>query len=109
MKGTLSSLVADGIRKVIDGYRQLAEDVVETGISFDSSMSEVQAISDVYKRQILAKRGYRQHTSKEREFYQKLIKAGKASDPKQAFTSLLATEDAMPETIMEDVYRDRCV
>lgn len=55
---------------------------------------------------ILAKRGYRQLTSKEREFYQKLIKAGKASDPKQAFTSLLTTEDAMPETIMEDVYRD---
>lgn len=55
---------------------------------------------------VLAQRGYRQLTSEETEFYQNLAKAGKASDPKQAFTDLINTGDGMPETIIEDVYRD---
>lgn len=55
---------------------------------------------------VLAQRGYRQLTSEETEFYQNLAKAGKASDPKQAFTDLIATDDGMPETIIEDVYRN---
>ena len=57
-------------------------------------------------RNALAQRGYRQLTGAETEFYQRLIKAGKAADPKQEFTSLLTTEGAMPETIIEDVYRE---
>lgn len=55
---------------------------------------------------VLAQRGYRQLTSEETEFYQNLAKAGKASDPKQAFTNLINTDGGMPETIIEDVYRD---
>lgn len=55
---------------------------------------------------VLAQRGYRQLTSEETEFYQNLAKAGKASDPKQAFTDLINTDGGMPETIIEDVYRD---
>lgn len=55
---------------------------------------------------VLAQRGYRQLTSEETEFYQNLAKAGKASDPKQAFTDLINTNGGMPETIIEDVYRD---
>ena len=55
---------------------------------------------------VLVQRGYRQLTSEETEFYQNLAKAGKASDPKQAFTDLINTDGGMPETIIEDVYRD---
>lgn len=55
---------------------------------------------------VLAQRGYRQLTSEETEFYQNLAKAGKASDPKQAFTDLIETDGGMPETIIEDVYRN---
>lgn len=55
---------------------------------------------------VLAQRGYRQLTSEETEFYQNLAKAGKASDPKQAFTDLITTDSGMPETIIEDVYRN---
>ena len=55
---------------------------------------------------VLAQRGYRQLTSEETKFYQNLAKAGKASDPKQAFTDLINTDGGMPETIIEDVYRD---
>lgn len=54
----------------------------------------------------LAARGYRQLTKKEKDFYQKLSKAGKAANPKQALTDLLKTDGGMPETIIQDVYRD---
>lgn len=58
---------------------------------------------------ILAQRGYRQLTSKEKAWYQKAIEALKSKEPKQAFTALINTEneeDFMPTTIIEDVYRD---
>lgn len=54
---------------------------------------------------ILAERGFRQLTKAEKTYYNKMIEAGKSSDPKQAMTDLIKTE-AMPETIIEDVYRD---
>lgn len=57
---------------------------------------------------ILAQRGYRQLTSKERNWYNKVIDALKSKDPKQAFTTILGTdvEDGlMPTTIIEDVYK----
>lgn len=55
---------------------------------------------------VLTQRGYRQLTNKEEKFYKRLIEAGKASNPKQAFVDLLDIDGAMPETIIEDVYRD---
>lgn len=54
---------------------------------------------------ILAQRGFRQLTQKETNFYNKLIEAGKKSNPKQAMTDLIDIE-AMPETIIEDVYKE---
>lgn len=57
---------------------------------------------------ILAQRGYRQLTSTEKGWYQKVINALKSSDPKQAFTAIINSEeeeDLMPTTIIEDVYK----
>lgn len=57
---------------------------------------------------ILAQRGYRQLTSKETKWYQKVIDALKSENPKQAFTEILGTDvedDLMPTTIIEDVYK----
>lgn len=54
----------------------------------------------------LSQRGYRQLTNEEKDFYQKLIKAGKEANPKQAFTDLLGIEGGMPETIIQDVLKD---
>jgi len=58
---------------------------------------------------ILAQRGYRQLTSKETKWYQKVISAMKSADPKQAFTAIVGSdneEDFMPTTIIEDVYKN---
>ena len=60
-------------------------------------------------KDILAQRGYRQLTSKESKWYQKVIDALKSVNPKQAFTALIGSEneeDFMPTTIVEDVYRN---
>lgn len=58
---------------------------------------------------VLANRGYRQLTSKETKWYQKVISAMKSADPKQAFTAIIGSdneEDIMPTTIIEDVYKN---
>lgn len=56
---------------------------------------------------IMAQRGFRQLTSKEVAFYEKFIESAKSSNPKQAFTTLLTDNpEFMPETIIEDVFRD---
>lgn len=58
---------------------------------------------------ILAQRGYRQLTSKETKWYQKVISALKSADPKQAFTAIIGSDnedDLMPTTIIEDVYKN---
>lgn len=79
-------------------WQQFLDSVVQT-VKEDYEMFETD-------KRVLVQRGYRQLTKKEETFYQKMIKAGKSADPKQAFTDLLSTENAMPETIIEDVYRE---
>ena len=56
-------------------------------------------------RTILAQRGFRQLTTEETKYYQAVIKAGKADNPKQVYAGLM-DEKIMPQTIIEDVYRD---
>ena len=45
MKGALANLVAQGITRVIQGVKDLARETFNAGASFESSMSNVQAIS----------------------------------------------------------------
>lgn len=54
-------------------------------------------------RRILESRGVRQLTSKETEYYQKLIEAMKAANPKQAVENI---DVVMPETIIDRVFDD---
>ena len=51
--------------------------------------------------QVLAARGVRQLTSKERDYYQKLSEAMKSKDPRQAVTNL---DIVMPETVVDAVF-----
>ena len=53
---------------------------------------------------ILAQRGYRILTANEQKFYEQWIENAKSSNPRQEFTDLL--NDGMPQTIIEDVYRN---
>lgn len=71
-----------------------------------ADFSDLQASHDAA---VLAQRGYRQLTSKENKWYQKVIAALKSNDPKQAFTAIIGSDnedDLMPTTIIEDVYKN---
>lgn len=82
--------------------------------SFHSSIAaEVKAdfeeLQETHDSAVLAQRGYRQLTSNEKKWYQKVITALKSPNPKQAFTSIIGSdneEDLMPTTIIEDVYKN---
>lgn len=75
-------------------------------------VEQIKADAEVYEqtndKAILAQRGYRQLTAAEEKFYNKLIEASKMRNVQQAVTTLtdLKTNELMPETIIEDVYRD---
>ena len=45
MKGALANLVADGVRAAIDGFKNLAKSTFDVGTNFESSMSNVAALS----------------------------------------------------------------
>ena len=71
-------------------------------------MADFEEIRESNDAAVLAQRGYRQLTSKETNWYQKVIAALKSKDPKQAFTAIIGSdkeEDLMPTTIIEDVYK----
>ena len=52
---------------------------------------------------ILAQRGVRQLTSKEKEYYEKIIEAMKSPNPKQALNDV---DVVMPETIIDSVFEE---
>lgn len=71
-----------------------------------ADFEEVQLSQD---SEVLARRGYRQLTTKEIAWYNKFAQVLRSKAPKQAFAEILGSEeedDLMPETIMEDVYKD---
>ena len=45
MKGALASLVADGFRLAIDAAKEFAKQTLQAGMSFESGMAQVQAVS----------------------------------------------------------------
>ena len=72
----------------------------------ESVKEEFEGLQDTVDSNILAQRGIRQLTSAEKKFYEKLIDSAKSSNPKQALNDLLTVDGGMPETIIEDVYKD---
>lgn len=66
-------------------------------------LEEARGIVEATDQRILTSRGTRQLTSKEREYYQKVIDAMKSSNPKQAVENL---DVVMPETVINDVFED---
>lgn len=72
----------------------------------ESVKQDFEGLQEITDANVLAQRGVRQLTTAERKFYEKMIEASKSSNPKQAFTDLLTADGGMPETIIEDVYRD---
>lgn len=70
---------------------------------------DYEEVRDSNDAAIMAQRGFRQLTGKETAWYQKITAALKSSNPKQAFTEIIGSDnedDLMPETIIQDVYKN---
>lgn len=88
-----------------DGFYQ-ALDKMTVCIGDEVKQDYEERIADIrqeFDSRILASRGVRQLTSREREYYQKLADAMKSRDPKQALANLDVT---LPETVIDTVFDD---
>lgn len=102
MQDILAAMKSGDEKKVQEAWTDFHNSVVA---QVKADFEELAESNDVA---VLAQRGYRQLTSKEKKWYQKVITAMKSADPKQAFTSIIGSdneEDLMPTTIIEDVYK----
>lgn len=75
----------------------------------DRIMADFEEIKQSNDSAILSQRGYRQLTSAETQWYQKMADVLRSANPKQAFVEIIGQDienDLMPETIIEDVYRN---
>lgn len=87
--------------------------IKEAWQSFHDSITEklkqdYEVVANSNDAAVMAQRGFRQLTTKETKWYQKVIDALRSNNPKQAFTDLIGSdleEDLMPETIIQDVYK----
>lgn len=103
-----ASAIMEAMKSNDDAKLQQAWEQFHNSVA-EQVMADFEEIKASNDAAILAQRGYRQLTSKETKWYERVIEALKSENPKQAFTSIIGTdtEDAlMPTTIIEDVYRD---
>ena len=88
-----------------EGFYQAFEEMLEC-IKDDvlaQHENRVDELRQDFDSKILAARGTRQLTSKERNYYQKIIEAMKSRDPKQALAGIDAV---LPETVVNDVFSE---
>lgn len=82
---------------IAQAFTEFAESVQE------NVLEDIKAYQQTADKEILAKRGIRQLTQKETEFYQGIIKAMKSDNIRQEFTGISA---AFPETVIDNVIAD---
>lgn len=100
LRARIQQAVKDGDTQAFtEAFNQMVEvigdDVMQQA---NSRLDEMRQASDA---QVLAVRGVRQLTSRERDYYQKLSAAMRDRDPKQAVTNL---DLVMPETVVDAVF-----
>lgn len=94
----MNQAIADNDAKAFnEAFTELCQKIEENVLEEAKEMILVQDSS------ILAQRGIRQLTSKEKEYYEKVIDAMKTDDPKQALANV---DVVMPETIVDSVFED---
>jgi HK97 family phage major capsid protein len=69
----------------------------------EAVMAEARGLVQTVDQNVLTGRGVRQLTSKENDYYQKVIDAMKTSNPRQALSDL---DVVMPETVIDAVFED---
>ena len=73
----------------------------------NKNINEMEIMEMDRERSIREERGQRRLTVAEEKFYDRFVQSAKTRNPRQAFIELEGNEEtAMPETIMEDVFKD---
>lgn len=96
MQQALRDNDTDGFYQALDQMADCIGDEIKA--DYDNKLN---GMKQEFDSRILAARGVRQLTSKERDYYQKLSEAMKSRDPKQALTNL---DVVMPETVIDAVF-----
>lgn len=105
----------ENVAEIVEAIKSGSEDAMKTAMEklcasvADKVKQDYEELKDTNDSAVLAQRGYRQLTSKETKWYNKVITALKSGNPKQAFTAIIDSEneeDLMPTTIIEDVYKN---
>lgn len=84
--------------KIKEAYETLHNEI------YEKVVEKFDGITKDTDRNILASRGIRTLTSKEKKFYESWISAAGSDNPQQALTELL--KDGQPATIVEDVFNE---
>ena len=83
------------------------EGTIDMKLNENKNINEMEIMEMDRERSIREERGQRRLTVAEEKFYDRFVQSAKTRNPRQAFIELEGNEDtAMPETIMEDVFKD---
>ena len=83
------------------------EGTIDMKLNENKNINEMEIMEMDRERSIREERGQRKLTVAEEKFYDRFVQSAKTRNPRQAFIELEGNEDtAMPETIMEDVFKD---
>lgn len=99
------------VKNLMEAYKSgNSKEMERAWNSFHDSVAEkikkdYNEMKDTNDANILAQRGVRQLTNEETKFYEKWIEGAKSNNPRQAISDLMA-DGGMPETILEDVYKN---
>lgn len=96
--GKINQAIKDGNEEAFQSAFVEYTDILQEAV-----MAEAKGLIQAADNQVLAGRGARALTSKETEYYQKVIDAMKAGNPKQ---SLANFDDVLPKTVIDAVFED---
>ena len=83
------------------------EGTIDMKLNENKNINEMEIMEMDRERSIREERGQRKLTVAEEKFYDRFVQSAKTRNPQQAFIELEGNEEtAMPETIMEDVFKD---
>ena len=102
-----TELIEDATDEVVEENTEKEEGTVDMKLNENKNINEMEIMDMDRERSIREERGQRRLTVAEEKFYDKFVQAAKTRNPQQAFIELEGNEDtAMPETIIEDVFKD---
>lgn len=99
-KALMDAMNSGNETEIQKAWNSFHDSIVET------IKADYEDVTQATDKTILSQRGYRVLTNDETKFYEKFIEGAKSSNPKQALVDLINTDGGMPETIIEDVYKD---